>query len=106
MSCSPLCTIGRFRMSCCLKLQRECYWRFYRRPESGFYLLTRKLTNLAECEEAGAGSDEAGDGPKGRVSVNWYCDRAIESSISGRACGLLPATGRASIGNIFHGHRT
>ena len=33
-----------------LKLQRECYWRFYRRPRS-VYLLTRKLTNLRNVKK-------------------------------------------------------
>jgi anaerobic magnesium-protoporphyrin IX monomethyl ester cyclase len=33
-----------------LKLQRECYWRFYRRPRA-ILLLTRKLTNLRNVKK-------------------------------------------------------
>ena len=33
-----------------LKLQRDCYWRFYRRPRS-LLLLTRKLTNFRNVKK-------------------------------------------------------
>ena len=33
-----------------LKLQRDCYWRFYRRPRS-LFLLTRKLTNFRNVKK-------------------------------------------------------
>ena len=33
-----------------LKLQRDCYWRFYRRPRA-LYLLTKKLTNFRNVKK-------------------------------------------------------
>jgi len=33
-----------------LKMQRDCYWRFYRRPRA-IYLLTRKLTNFRNVKK-------------------------------------------------------
>ena len=37
-------------LSLLLKLQRDCYWRFYRRPRA-LYLLTKKLTNFRNVKK-------------------------------------------------------